>query len=69
MLQLERLGLEDSDGRLDALVLFALKGFQKRFENDLRAVAGHGHADLLADTFLCARHERVLTGESPERGG
>lgn len=38
--------------RLHRFVVLTLKGLEERFQNDLGAVAGDGHADLLANRLL-----------------
>lgn len=54
---------EDPNGRFDALVGFALKGFQERLKNEQSSVARYGHADLLAYRFLRSAEAEVV-GES-----
>lgn len=57
---IERLGGEDADARRDRFVGLALERLEKGLKDHLSAVAGNGHADLLANGLLGASEDEVV---------
>lgn len=57
---IERLGVEDADARRDRFVGLALERLEKGLKDHLSAVAGNGHADLLANGLLGASEDEVV---------
>lgn len=57
---IERLGGKDADARRDRFVGLALERLEKGLKDHLSAVAGNGHADLLANGLLGASEDEVV---------
>lgn len=57
---IERLGGEDADARRDRFVGLALERLEKGLKDHLSAIAGNGHADLLANGLLGASEDEVV---------